>query len=218
MTLSARQTILSRLRERSPLAATSQPDFTVMEHRRWSLEAGIERFIAQQASVHGDVQRVSQTELNRAVLTRLEQANAQRVLIAPDSLIPIDLTGGAPGIQFHGYDRPVEQWQSELFHQTDAAITGCHAGLADTGSLVIIPSATEPRLMTLAPPLHIAILPVSRLFSSWYQLITEEDWTGPMPTNTLLISGPSKTADIEQTLVYGAHGPKALTVFLVDGV
>ncbi len=217
MTPSARQTILSRLRERKPIPAASHPDFTVMEQRRWSLEDGIERFIAQQAAVHGEVHRVSRDELSRAVLARLTQAGAQRVLIAPDNPLHHELTSNAPDLQFHGYDQPVEAWQSELFHQTDAAITGCHAGLADTGSLVVITSPTEPRLMTLAPPLHIAILPVSRLFSSWYQLITEEDWTGPMPTNTLLISGPSKTADIEQTLVYGAHGPKALTVFLVDG-
>lgn len=217
MTLSARQTILSRLRERKPQLAAGQPDFSVMNSRRWSPEDGIERFIAQQTSVHGDVHRVSQPELSQAILVRLQQAGARRVLIAPGNPVRNDLTAIAPDINFHGYDQPVEAWQSDLFHQTDAAITGCHAGLADTGSLVVIPGAEEPRLMTLAPPLHIAILPVSRLFSSWYQLITEEDWTGPMPTNTLLISGPSKTADIEQTLVYGAHGPKALTVFLVDG-
>ena len=176
MTPSARQTILSRLRERKPLPATSQPDFTVMEQRRWSLEAGIERFIAQQTAVHGDVHRVSEAELSQAILARLTQAGAQRVLIGPDNPVHHELTSNAPDLQFHGYDQPVEAWQCELFHQTDAAITGCHAGLADTGSLVLIPSATEPRLMTLAPPLHIAILPVSRLFSSWYQLITEEDY------------------------------------------
>lgn len=218
MTPSARQTILSRLRERTPLPATQQPDFSVMQSRRWSLEDGIERFIAQQATVHGEVLRVNQADLSSAVLAQLQQANAQRVLVAPGQPLRDDLAASAPEIDFHGYDQPVEAWQSELFHQTDAAITGCHAGLADTGSLVVIPGTDEPRLMSLAPPLHIAILPVSRLFSSWYQLITEEDWTGPMPTNTLLISGPSKTADIEQTLVYGAHGPKALTVFLVDGL
>lgn len=217
MTLSARHTILSRLRERKPLPATSEPDFTVMKQRRWSLEDGIERFIAQQAAVHGEVHRVNRAELSRVILARLTQADAQRVLIAPANPLYQELTSNAPDLQFDGYDQPVEAWQSKLFHQTDAAITVCHAGLADTGSLVVIPSPTEPRLMTLAPPLHIAVLPVSRLFSSWYQLITEEDWTGPMPTNTLLISGPSKTADIEQTLVYGAHGPKALTVFLVEG-
>ncbi|WP_028669593.1 LutC/YkgG family protein [Saccharospirillum impatiens] len=218
MTSSARQTILSRLRERTSQPASQPPDFRVMNTRRWSLEDGIERFIAQQASVHGDVQRVHEPDLATAVLSRLHQAGAHRVLIAPSQGLRDALVTRAQNIDFQGYDQKVEAWQSELFHQTDAAITSCHAGLADTGSLVVIPSPEEPRLMTLAPPLHIAILPVSRLFSSWYQLITEEDWTGPMPTNTLLISGPSKTADIEQTLVYGAHGPKALTVFLVDGI
>lgn len=216
MTPSARQTILNRLRARPPLPVTGQPDFTVMAPHRWSREAAIEQFTAQQVSVHGEVQRVNRAELNQRVLIRLEQAQAQRVLIAPDHPLQDELTASAPGMQFKGYDQPVESWKTELFQQTDAAITSCHAGLAETGSLVIIPGAAEPRLMTLVPPLHIAILPVSRLFSSWYQLITEENWTAPMPTNTLLISGPSKTADIEQTLVYGAHGPKALAIFLVD--
>jgi len=216
MTPSARDTILNRLRERIVHPATTKPDFGVMDTRRWSLEDGITRFTAQQTSVHGEVHRVNSSGLNQAILGRLQRADATRILIAPGNPIRPALESAAPTLDWQAYDRPVEDWKSELFHQTDAAITSCHAGLAETGSVVVIPSAEEPRLMSLVPPLHIVVLPVNRLFSSWYQLITEEDWTGPMATNTLLISGPSKTADIEQTLVYGAHGPKALTVFLVD--
>ncbi len=95
MTPSARQTILSRLRERTPLPATQQPDFSVMASRRWSLEDGIERFIAQQAAVHGEVHRVSQADLTGAVLARLQQANARRVLMAPSQPLRTDLAASA---------------------------------------------------------------------------------------------------------------------------
>jgi L-lactate dehydrogenase complex protein LldG len=88
--------------------------------------------------------------------------------------------------------------------------------LAESGSLVLWPDADEPRLMSLVPPLHIALLQADRLFENFAQLIARENWAAGMPTNALLISGPSKTADIEQTLAYGIHGPKALITLILE--
>ena len=50
-----------------------------------------------------------------------------------------------------------------------------------------------------------------------YDAITTQNWSAGLPTNALLITGPSKTADIQQTLAYGAHGPKELIVLLLTG-
>jgi L-lactate dehydrogenase complex protein LldG len=50
--------------------------------------------------------------------------------------------------------------------------------------------------------------------STFHELLTERSWAAGMPTNALLISGPSKSADIEQTLAYGVHGPKELIVLV----
>ena len=50
---------------------------------------------------------------------------------------------------------------------------------------------------------------------TWAEMIAAEHWENNMPTNALLISGPSKTADIQQTLAYGAHGPKELIVLMI---
>jgi L-lactate dehydrogenase complex protein LldG len=50
-----------------------------------------------------------------------------------------------------------------------------------------------------------------------HSAFTKEGWSNGMPTNALLISGPSKTADIQQTLAYGAHGPRELVVLLRHG-
>jgi L-lactate dehydrogenase complex protein LldG len=68
--------------------------------------------------------------------------------------------------------------------------------------------------LSLVPPIHCALLDVDRICSTLHELIATERWAGGMPTNALLITGPSKSADIEQTLTYGVHGPRELIVLL----
>jgi L-lactate dehydrogenase complex protein LldG len=67
-------------------------------------------------------------------------------------------------------------------------------------------------MATLLPPVHIALVPESRLTADLFT------WTaarqGPLPANVTLVSGPSKTADIEQTMAIGVHGPKRFIVVL----
>lgn len=114
------------------------------------------------------------------------------------------------------YDEPIESFKHQLFNEIDAAFTEAQAGIAETGTLLLLPSQNEPRLMSLVPPVHVVLLRESTLLCSFSELIVQQQWaTKGMPTNALLISGPSKTADIQQTLAYGAHGPKELVVFIV---
>jgi len=89
------------------------------------------------------------------------------------------------------------------------------SAIAETGSLVLWPSPAEPRLLSLVPPLHIALPRTAAIHETFAETIRDEGWALGMPANALLISGPSKTADIEQTLAYGVHGPKRLVVVLV---
>ncbi len=105
--------------------------------------------------------------------------------------------------------------KNELFTQIDAGFSVALAGLAETGTLVVKTGPQEPRTLSLVPPLNIVLLPVSAMqagFSAW---VAQGGLPQPLPTNLLLISGPSKTADIQQTLAYGAHGPKELIVLLM---
>jgi L-lactate dehydrogenase complex protein LldG len=90
--------------------------------------------------------------------------------------------------------------------------------VADTGTLVLWPDADEPRTLSLVPPVHIAVLRASRLYASLPAAMAALLRTGGpgLPSNLLLVSGPSKTADIQQVLAYGAHGPKELVIVLVD--
>ncbi len=113
------------------------------------------------------------------------------------------------------YEDPIESWSEKLFNETDASITTTVGAIAESGSIVLHPTPEEPRLMSLVPDIHIALVYEDTLYETFNQIITSQYWTKNMPTNALLISGPSKTADIEQVLAYGVHGPKELIVLIL---
>ena len=114
------------------------------------------------------------------------------------------------------YDSDINDWKSDLFNNVDAGITHCSAGIADTGTLVLWPDISEPRTLSLIPPCHIALIKRSTIVNNFAELMVKQTWQNKMPTNVVLISGPSKTADIQQTLAYGAHGPSQLVVILIE--
>ena len=95
-----------------------------------------------------------------------------------------------------------------------AGLTSALAGIADTGTLVIPSRQGQPLTTSLLPEIHIAVLSVSRLTSSFPDALRLPE-VKESPA-TVLITGPSRTADIEMTLTIGVHGPEELHVFLVD--
>jgi L-lactate dehydrogenase complex protein LldG len=112
------------------------------------------------------------------------------------------------------YDGQIEDFKERLFG-IDAAVTSTLGGIAETGALILWPDEKEPRLMSLVPPIHIAVLQAEKIYTTFSEAIEAEDWAHKMPTNVVLISGPSKTADIELTLAFGVHGPKELIVLIL---
>lgn len=113
------------------------------------------------------------------------------------------------------YDAEVETFKDELF-TIDAGITGTLGGIADTGALILWPDKKESRLISLVPAVHIAVLDGDRIYESFFEAVEKGAWADGMPTNALLISGPSKTADIELILAFGVHGPKELVVLVLS--
>jgi L-lactate dehydrogenase complex protein LldG len=93
-------------------------------------------------------------------------------------------------------------------------LTGTLGAVAETGALILKSSAEEPRLLSLVPPIHFAVLDAAAIYPDLATAMQALNWSTAMPTNMLLISGPSKTADIEFTLAYGVHGPKELVVLI----
>ena len=96
------------------------------------------------------------------------------------------------------------------------AITGCFCAIAETGTLVFTSGADTPTALTLLPDTHVAIVRTDRIVAGMeeaFALVREEKRALPRAVN--LISGPSRTGDIEQTIVLGAHGPFRMHVLVL---
>jgi L-lactate dehydrogenase complex protein LldG len=103
----------------------------------------------------------------------------------------------------------------EICATADFGITSADYALADTGSLVMLASPREARLISLLPPAHIAVVPRERLLTGLDELFTVVPNPAGITSSMVLITGPSRTADIEQFLVRGVHGPGTIHVVLV---
>ncbi len=98
-------------------------------------------------------------------------------------------------------------------------LTGCFCATAETGTLVLLSGPETYASAGLLPETHIAIVPASRIVPGHeeaFGLIRQE--RGELPRAVNFVSGPSRTVDIEQTIILGAHGPYRVHVIVVQGV
>jgi L-lactate utilization protein LutC len=98
---------------------------------------------------------------------------------------------------------------------TEVGITSADYALADTGSLVIF---HEPRLLSLLPPCHIAVIKESQIVASLDDVFRLRPLPGDISSSMVVITGPSRTADIEMRLVRGVHGPGEIHVIIIQDV
>jgi len=191
------------------LAAKTWPPAERLARLRRCMEAVKTEFVEATAATWPAAVR----ELLRAAGARNVMAGAGSALAAP---LAAACAGGDPPALLL-YDRPVEELKESLFSTVDTGITSCLGGIAETGGLILCPSPEEPRLLSLVPPIHLVLLDPASIWDTLWQAVRELGWARSIPPNALVVSGPSKTADIEQTLAYGVHGPKRLVVVLVAG-
>ncbi|GAB7548570.1 LutC/YkgG family protein [Cupriavidus sp. 8B] len=227
--LNARERMLGRLRAATdtPTAAsaadTSQLDARIDAHYDGRREAASPAELAQamQAALgasHALAWCASAEAWPAQLAGRLAAAGVRRLLLDPAAEEGAALMGALPGtVAPLSYDRPIEDWKAELFDTVDAGFTVARSGIAATGTLVLAPDTQTPRTVSLVPPLHIALVYAETLHPDLHAAARAERWSAGMPTNLVLVSGPSKTSDIQQTLAYGAHGPRELWVIIVTG-
>lgn len=115
----------------------------------------------------------------------------------------------------------VREFMREKYFTADIGISGANVVAADTGAMVIIENEGNVRLATGAPPVHIVIVGVEKLVPTFQDAmkVAEVTWRYAqygIPGYVNIVSGPSKTGDIEKVTTYGAHGPKEFYVIFVD--
>ncbi|EWY40593.1 hypothetical protein N825_35605 [Skermanella stibiiresistens SB22] len=98
------------------------------------------------------------------------------------------------------------------------SVTAAFAGIAETGTLMMLSGPEHPTTLNMMPDTHIVVLRADQIVGSY-----EDGWDAvrgrnkDMPRTVNFITGPSRTGDIEQTLQLGAHGPRRLHILLIDG-
>lgn len=163
----------------------------------------IEKSLAQSSSVETVA---SLAEAPAAVARYLAGLNLPPQAVIWPSLAGLDWAGAGLQVEARGAQ-----------DRDRVGITGCFCAIAETGTLMLCSSPATPAATSLLPETHIALVPASRIVADM-----EDAWRlaraelGALPRAVNFVSGPSRTGDIEQTIVLGAHGPYRVHLILVE--
>lgn len=108
--------------------------------------------------------------------------------------------------------------EAEFKDQAAVGLTSCEALVARTGSLVVAPATASGRRLSIYPDQHVVLARPSQVVAEIGDAlrVMQGRYGAALPSMLSLTTGPSRTADIEKTLVLGAHGPRRLTLFLLE--
>jgi L-lactate dehydrogenase complex protein LldG len=211
--MNSRENILHKVRTAlgrsagQPPASLPEPWLRVPD---WDLGRRVLQFRSALEKLNGKTHRASSLEDARGYAAQLIAGRTAVASNAPflEECGVLSLEGVRSGLTNAAELR-------ELCATASVGITAADYALADTGSLVMFSSREEARLISLLPPVHLALVPTDRLLTSLDELFTRTPDPGSISSSMVLITGPSRTADIEQILVRGVHGPGEIHVVLV---
>ncbi len=234
----ARQRILDRLRQgladpKIPWPPADAPPLPPGEHMHVATlrpeDTGLEqRFVAELEKLHGssdiaDSMVAARMFTVRKILEWLDDTGPRRVLAWSE------LNSWIPGLEESLFDRDVEVVVPESLDNPDTrsdlqeirvGVTGVEVAFAATGSVLLKSTPGQSRSASLLPLNHIALIPGTRLLlnvETWLEQRQQEGSLGHAirnSANLTLVSGPSKSADIESKLTLGVHGPKEVHAVL----
>jgi L-lactate utilization protein LutC len=211
--LMSRDNILHKVRTalgRSAGQAVAPPPPVRLRIPEVPMEARIESFITRLEVLAGKAVRVGTMEEAREFVALAISGKTAAASNAP-YLAECGITG-LPGVRSGIRDLAELR---EVCAVVDVGITSADFMLGDTGTLVTIASPAEARLVSLLPPAHLAVVPKERMLTGLDELFTLVPHPAEITSSMVLITGPSRTADIEQILVRGVHGPGNVTVVIV---
>ena len=223
--MSARETILSRIRKSLTVGENDSIRQARVDERLFSAPVGViprrgqletaakcKLFTDKAESVQSTVDRVTDyNKVPEAVANYLRDNNFPSILqMGEDSELTSIPWQNSPHLK-------VEQAIN-----TDAeavSITHAYSGVAETGTIVLNSGKENPTGNNFLPQAHIVVIDANSIegdFESTWSKIRKKFGKGLLPRTVNMITGPSRSADIEQTLLLGAHGPRALHIIIVN--
>jgi L-lactate dehydrogenase complex protein LldG len=184
----------------------------VPERGRTTGRARVDTFIAEAERVDATTARLgSLADVPKSIVTYLRAGNLPAaVRVGTDPLLQAIPWPAEPLLQVS---------TGPAANSDVVSVTSAFAGIAETGTLMLLSDAKSPTTLNFLPTAHVVILPVERVVAAYedaWQRLRARYGAGKMPRAVNWITGPSRTADIEQTLLLGAHGPKRLHILVVD--
>lgn len=218
------ETFLVRVRSAAagghvPLAGVIEAEPSATEVSASDLMAD---FITNLEATGGEVHLPATEAGAIAMVVDVAEHNRGRFLAWDESQLP--LPGLPEAIAQAGLERMSanvpEDPEARLDHQAgysavQVGVTGATAGLAESGSIVLEAGPGRPRMASLIPLAHIALLDRRSVFASLSHWMAQDPGAVTRTSNLIVITGPSRTADIEQSLTLGVHGPRYLHVVLL---
>jgi len=212
----AREEILGKLRAAygrgvgAPVAPIP-PTARIAPRQTATPEAELTQLLTEIGKLNGVTRRMAGMDDFRAglaELVRLEGVKRATCWTTPE----LEAWGVATALQALGVEIVPADADKQQVASCELGVTGVDTALPETGTLVLTSSPERPRVVSLLPRIHLALLRPAVLRPDLHQVFAETRQAG----YTVLISGPSRTADIELTLTLGVHGPKSLYVWVME--
>ena len=204
-----RERFLARVRDAlagaqvPPLPTDLPPPFATGDGRRF------DRFAEELARAGGEPRRVPSDGVAHAVAELAK--DAQRAVVGAD--VEPFRAAVEEGLRRAGCE-PLPA-TPRAAASADLGVTGAVLGVASTGSVLLRPGPGAPRSASLLPPIHLALLPEERIVAGFEELVAAWPEHAGGSSQTVLVTGPSRTTDIERALVRGVHGPLRVVVLVV---
>ncbi|MEP0520971.1 MAG: LUD domain-containing protein [Hyphomicrobiales bacterium] len=221
---SGRAGILAKIRKNIPNADDPKRQTTVSERLakntvglipargRKPQTKRVDLFCEQAAKVQATVTRISSIrDLPDALSEYLRGRNLpQKMRMGDDPLLAKPNWKKTPNL---------EVFRGPSDGQDLVSLSHAFAGVAETGTLMLQSGADNPSTLNFLPETHCVVINASDIsgdYESAWQVVREQHGKGQMPRTVNMITGPSRSGDIEQTILLGAHGPRALQIFVID--
>jgi L-lactate dehydrogenase complex protein LldG len=203
-----------------PLASpTALPDEPVAALREATeAEDCVARFVREAADAGCVVHQVTQHTWIAEVADILRGHSARNVVVEPltGSALPAPRAAELREALVGAGMSVIAERDDETLFNADAAVTGVVAAIAETGTIVCASGAETARGTSLIPPVHVALVGATQIVPDLLDYFARLGRDVEPPANVNLITGPSKTADIEGILITGVHGPGTVHVLVVE--